>query len=95
MEPLTIDAPDPMLVRREHLSGLLVSHRRWRVLFAILAVLCLVGAAVASVWVGENAALLRGWSLGLAGFFAVNALLSRWKSRVLAERLRALEQSRP
>jgi hypothetical protein len=93
VEPVTLDAPDPRIQRREQLRGLLASHRRWRLRFAALSILSLGGLALVGRASPENARLLLKASLGSAAFFLVNALTSGWKSRVLAERLSALEQT--
>jgi hypothetical protein len=92
MQPVTLDAPDPWIQRRERLGALLASHRRWRLIFAGMSVVSLGGLSFLGTVSPANSPLLLKASLGFSVFFLVNAVASGWKSRVLAERLRALEK---
>jgi hypothetical protein len=80
-----------VIERRARLRGLLESHRRWRVLFAVIGAASLALVPLARVFAASDASLVRRLLLGLAGFFALNALASWWKARALAERVRAID----
>jgi len=95
MQPVSVDLEKPAPDPRENLRRLARSHRRWSLLFAGFGVSGLAGFVCLSTGAAQGAHVARLWSLGLGAFFALNALTSVVKHRVLRARLRAAERTAP
>jgi hypothetical protein len=93
VQPVSIDAPDPLQARRERLERLVASHGRFRWVFAGLGTLALAAFGWTLSLAGPQARNARLGSLALAAFLLVNALASALKYPVLKRRLLEVERA--